>query len=161
MLETFHIHMTSFKQDRQIRVYLPKSYNEEKKKYPVLYMHDGQNVFNDNDAIGGTSLELEKFLDENGLEVIVVGIDQNTNDRINEYCPWVNGEYSRKILGHVSTTGGKGKEYVDFIVNELKPFIDKNYRTLKDHTAMAGISLGGLITIYDTLCVVILKYSKT
>lgn len=105
-------------------------------------------MFNDNDAIGGTSLELEKFLDENGLEVIVVGIDQNTNDRINEYCPWVNGEYSRKILGHVSTTGGKGKEYVDFIVNELKPFIDKNYRTLKDNTAMASISLGGLITIY-------------
>ncbi len=111
-------------------------------------MHDGQNIFNDAAAIGGTSLELEKYLDENGLEVIVVGIDQNTKGRINEYCPWANGEYSRKILGHVSTSGGKGKDYVDFIVNELKPYIDENYRTLKDHTAMAGISLGGLITIY-------------
>ena len=152
--------MTSFKQDRQIRVFLPKRYNEVKKDYPVFYMHDGQNIFNDDAAIGGTSLKLEKYLDENGLEVIVVGIDQNTKGRINEYCSWANGEYSRKILGHVSTSGGKGKDYVDFIVNELKPYIDENYRTLKDHTAMAGISLGGLITIYDTLCVVILKYSK-
>ena len=140
--------MTSFKQERQIRVYLPKNYNEGKIKYPVLYMHDGQNIFNDVDAIGGTSLELEKYLDENGLEVIVVGIDQNTEDRINEYCPWMNGEYSKKILGNVNASGGKGKEYVDFIVNELKPFIDKKYRTLKDNTAMAGISLGGLITTY-------------
>ncbi|MFL8937227.1 alpha/beta hydrolase [Rossellomorea oryzaecorticis] len=148
MLETFPIHMTSFKQDRQIRVYLPKGYNHGKKKYPVLYMHDGQNVFNDEDAIGGTSLELEKYLDERGLEVIVVGIDLNTEDRLNEYCPWVNGEYSRKIIGQLQTSGGKGKEYVEFIVNELKPFIDKNYRTIKDHTAMAGISLGGLISVY-------------
>jgi predicted alpha/beta superfamily hydrolase len=148
LLETFPIYMTSFKQDRQIRVYLPESYNQGKKKYPVLYMHDGQNVFNDMDAIGGTSIELEKYLDVNGLEIIVVGIDQNTEDRLNEYCPWVNGEYSRKIVGQQQTSDGKGKEYVDFIVNELKPFIDKKYRTVKDHTAMAGISLGGLISVY-------------
>ncbi|WP_462406006.1 alpha/beta hydrolase [Gracilibacillus sp. Marseille-QA3620] len=148
MLEIFPVYMNSFKQDRLIRVYLPKNYDEGKKKYPVLYMHDGQNVFNDKDAIGGTSLELEKYLDENRLEVIVVGIDQNTKDRINEYCPWENGEYSKKILGNDSTSGGKGIEYVDFIVNELKPFIDNKYRTIKDNTAMAGISLGGLITTY-------------
>jgi predicted alpha/beta superfamily hydrolase len=148
LLEIFPIYMTSFKQDRLIRVYLPKNYNEGRKKYPVLYMHDGQNIFNDDDAIGGTSLELENYLDENGLEVIVVGIDQHPKDRINEYCPWINGEYCKKILGHASTSGGKGIEYVDFIVNELKPFIDKRYRTLKDNTAMAGISLGGLITTY-------------
>lgn len=148
MLEIFPIYITPFEQERLIRVYLPKNYNKENKGYPVVYMHDGQNVFRDNDAIGGKSLELENYLDKNGLEVIVVGIDQNTKDRINEYCPWVNGEYSKKILGHVSKSGGKGKEYVDFIVNELKPIIDNKYRTLTDHTAMAGISLGGLITTY-------------
>ena len=140
--------MNAFKQDRLIRVYLPKNYDEGKKKYPVLYMHDAQNVFNDKDAIGGSSLELENDLDENRLEVIVVGIDQNTKDRLNEYCPWENGEYSKKILGHASTSGGKGMEYVDFIVNELKPFIDNKYRTIRDNNAMAGISLGGLITTY-------------
>ncbi|MEW9502774.1 alpha/beta hydrolase [Jeotgalibacillus marinus] len=142
------MYITSFKQERLIRVYLPKNYNKENKRYPVLYMHDGQNVFCDHDAIGGTSLELENYLDEKGLEVIVVGIDQNSEERINEYCPWVNGEYSKKIVGQISPSGGKGIQYIDFIVNELKPFIDNKYRTLKDRTAMAGVSLGGLISTY-------------
>lgn len=148
VLEIFPISVILFEQDRLVRVYLPKNYHKENKKYPVLYMHDGQNVFRDNDAIGGTSLELENYLDENGVEVIVVGIDQNSEERINEYCPWTNGEYSKKILGQASSAGGKGIQYVDFIVNELKPFIDNKYRTLKDRTAMAGISLGGLISTY-------------
>jgi predicted alpha/beta superfamily hydrolase len=68
---------------------------------------------------------------------------------LNEYCPWVNGEYSKKILGPESSpSGGKGAQYVEFIVNELKPYIDQHYRTLEDQTAMAGISLGGLISTY-------------
>jgi predicted alpha/beta superfamily hydrolase len=67
---------------------------------------------------------------------------------MNEYCPWKNGQYSRKIVGRIDPTGGKGKLYIDFIVNELKPFIDKKYRTLKDQSSMAGISLGGLISTY-------------
>ena len=148
VLEIFHIYITTFKQERLIRVYLPRNYNKENQSYPVLYMHDGQNVFQDDVAIGGKSLELENYLDENGLEVIVVGIDQNSEERINEYCPWINGEYSKKILGQASSAGGKGIQYVDFIVNELKPIIDNKYRTLKDRTAMAGISLGGLISTY-------------
>ncbi|CAH0344365.1 alpha/beta hydrolase-fold protein [Bacillus sp. CECT 9360] len=152
MLEIFPVHITSFKQERMIRVYLPKNYKKQSKSYPVLYMHDGQNVFQDKDAIGGKSMELENYLDENGLEVIVVGIDQNSDERINEYCPWVNGEYSKRILGKDSSSGGKGKQYVDFIVKELKPLIDHKYRTLKDHTAMAGISLGGLISTYAACC---------
>ena len=148
MLEIFPLYINSFEQERLIRIYLPKNYGREKQSYPVLYMHDGQNIFQDNDAIGGTSLKLENFLDENELEVIVVGIDQNSEERINEYCPWGNGEYSKKILGQESLAGGKGTQYVDFIVNELKPYIDNKYRTLKDRTAMAGISLGGLISTY-------------
>lgn len=148
MLETFHTYISSFKQERLIRVYLPKSYSTEKKKYPVLYMHDGQNVFQDLDAIGGKSLDLENYLDVNGLDLIVVAVDQNPQARISEYCPWVSGEYSKSILGKESTEGGKGMHYVDFIVNELKPLIDGNYRTVRDQTAMAGISLGGLISVY-------------
>lgn len=151
MLEIFPIHMSSFNQERLIRVYLPKSYSLENKQYPVMYMHDGQNVFNDDVAINGVSLNLENYLDEQQLEVIVVGIDQNPEERFNEYCPWVNGEYSKKILGPESiSTGGKGAQYIDFIVNELKPFIDQKYLTLADRTAMAGISLGGLISTYAT-----------
>ena len=148
MLEIFPIYITPFKQERLIRVYLPKNYNMENKRYPVLYMHDGQNVFRDKDAIGGKSLKLEDYLDKTEMKVIVVGIDQNSEERKNEYCPWVSGEYSKKILGYTSSEGGKGTEYIDFIVNELKPHIDNKYLTLPDQSAMAGISLGGLISTF-------------
>jgi predicted alpha/beta superfamily hydrolase len=148
MLEKFLISMTPFNQERMIRVYLPQSYDQGDKRYPVLYMHDGQNVFEDEDAIGGVSLGLKDFLDESGLDIIVVGIDQNPEERINEYCPWGHGEYSKRILGYACSLGGKGGEYVDFIVHELKPFIDKKYRTLEHRASMAGISLGGLISTF-------------
>ncbi|CRK82069.1 alpha/beta hydrolase [Neobacillus massiliamazoniensis] len=150
MLEKFQVYMTAFNQERRITVYLPKSYNQYERHYPVLYMHDGQNVFEDEDSIRGTSLGLKDYLDEIDLEIIVVGIDLNTTgeERVNEYCPWINGKLSKKILGYESPTGGKGEAYLDFIVHELKPLIDQKYRTLKDHTSMAGISLGGLITTY-------------
>lgn len=120
LLELFPIYLTPFKHERLIRVYLPKEYHQGNKRYPVVYMHDGQNIFTDQDAIGGISLNLENYLNENELDVIVVGIDQNSQERLNEYCPWICGEYSKKILGQESLTGGKGKEYVDFIANVLK-----------------------------------------
>lgn len=148
MVEIFSVYISDFQEERNIRIYLPNDYQKNEKRYPVLYMHDGQNVFSDNDAIGGVSLELEKYLNEIQLDVIVVGIDQNSNERKNEYCPWVNGEYSKKILGEVEPFGGKGEQYIDFVVNELKPYIDDNYRTIRDESSMAGISLGGLITAY-------------
>ncbi|MBV7506641.1 alpha/beta hydrolase [Bacillus sp. sid0103] len=150
MLEKFSLYMNSFKQERLIRVYLPDSYIEGNKRFPVLYMHDGQNVFEDEGAIKGISLGMKEYLDKSGLEIIVVAIDLNPEgeERVNEYCPWVNGEVSKQILGYASPSGGRGKEYIDFIVNELKPFIDEKYRTLENHTSMAGISLGGLISTY-------------
>ena len=150
MLEKFPVYMTSFKQDRLISVYLPDSYTEENKRFPVLYMHDGQNVFEDEGAIGGVSLGMKDYLDKSGLEIIVVAVAQNPegDERINETCPWVNGEVSKQILGYASPSGGRGKEYIDFIVNELKPLIDEKYRTIENHTSMAGISLGGLISTY-------------
>ncbi|MFZ7942945.1 alpha/beta hydrolase [Neobacillus sp. 19] len=150
MLEKFPVSMSAFQQDRLIRVYLPKSYNNEMKRYPVLYMHDGQNVFEDEGAIKGVSLGMKDYLDESSLEIIVVAIDQNPegDERVNEYCPWVHGEISKQILGYASPSGGRGGEYLDFVVNELKPLIDKKYRTLADHTSMAGISLGGQISTY-------------
>ncbi|MGE6486798.1 alpha/beta hydrolase [Paenisporosarcina sp. NPDC076898] len=150
MLEKFNFRISAFNHDRTIRVYTPVNYAEETKRYPVLYMHDGQNVFLDEEAIKGISLDLKNYLDEHKLEIIVVGIDTNIvgDERKNEYCPWVDGEYSKNLSGQVSTTGGKGAAYVDFIVHELKPYIDRTYRTLEDSTSIAGISLGGLISTY-------------
>lgn len=149
MLDIFPMTMKAFKQDRVIRVYLPQNYPSSNKKYPVLYMHDGQNVFQDDRAIGGVSLELEKYLDEQELDVIVVAIDQNSDERKNEYCPWENGAYSKRFLEvEAPSFGGNGATYIDFIVEELKTYIDRTYRTNKNHTAIAGISMGGLISLY-------------
>lgn len=150
MLEKFNIHIKAFNHNRTIRVYTPKGYQDETKRYPVLYMHDGQNVFEDQDAIQGVSLGLKDFLDANKMEIIVVGIDTNTEgkERYNEYCPWVDGEFSKNLIGKPSYTGGKGDAYVDFIVNELKPYIDSKYRTLTESTSIGGVSLGALISTY-------------
>ncbi|MGR9049828.1 alpha/beta hydrolase [Halobacillus faecis] len=149
MLEIFQIHMTPFRENRIVRVYLPEGYNpNDKKRYPVIYMHDGQNVFRDSDAIGGLSLSLEDYLDKNGLEVIVVAIDQNPQERINEYCPWINGNYSERVLGYPCNLGGRGEQYIDFITKDLKPFIDCKYQTSPEDTSMVGISLGGLVSVY-------------
>lgn len=95
MLEKFKIPISAFNHERTIRVYTPSTYEaEQTKRYSVLYMHDGQNVFEDQDAIQGVSLGLKE--DKSRLELIVVGIDTNTlgDERKNEYCPWVDGEYS-------------------------------------------------------------------
>lgn len=150
MLDSFLVNMSSFGQERMIRVYLPNGYNETHTRYPVLYMHDGQNVFEDDSATRGISLGMKDYLDRTGLEIIVVAIDLNPEgeERVNEYCPWVNGEIVKKVLGYASPSGGRGDEYLDFIVHELKPLIDQKYRTLKNHTSMAGISLGGQISTY-------------
>lgn len=150
MIEKFLMEMKEFQQERLIRVYVPKGYEQSGESYPVLYMHDGQNVFNDGEAFGGVSLGLEEYLDTTDRKVIVVAIDRHADDeeRKHEYCPWVTGEYAVKILGEPSTVGGKGEAYADFVVKELKPFIDSKYRTLEQETYMAGASLGGLMAVY-------------
>lgn len=152
MIKSFTIPI--FNQQRKIQVYLPNNYNVVSRSYPVLYMHDGQNVFENEDAIGGVALELNTYLEQTKLDLIVVAIDQNTygNERINEYCPWINGQFSEKLIGEKSSLGGKRKEYINFIVNVLKPLMDSNYRTEKYQTYMAGISLGALISTYAACC---------
>lgn len=149
MVDIFPVYSERLKNERLIRVYTPKAYSRFEKNYPVLYMHDGQNVFHDQEAIGGHSLNLEKYLDDNELEIIVVAIDQNSPHRKDEYCPWPNNDYSRKLLADESLLfGGKGDAYGSFVVEELKPLIDQKYCTQKNQSAMAGISMGGQITLY-------------
>ena len=139
---------------RRIWIYLPPSYNTSTKKYPVLYMHDGQNVFDDATSFSG-EWGVDEAIDTLGLkskECIVVGIDNGGDKRLNEYCP-----YDFTLNGNAAFNKGEGKSYVDFLVKSLKPFIDKKYRTLKDkkNTYTAGSSMGGLISMYA-----ILKYPK-
>lgn len=149
MMDIFSITSEKLQDNRMIRVSTPKDYRLTDKQYPVLYIHDGQNVFRNDHAIGGVSLELENYVDKNSLDIIVVAIDQRREQRKNEYCPWKNGVYSKPFLEDKTVSfGGNGSSYIEFIVEELKPYIDKTYRTQQSQTAMAGISLGGLITLY-------------
>ena len=141
---------------RRVMVYVPPSYNSSNKKYPVLYMHDGQNVFDDATSFSG-EWGVDEAIDTLGLktkECIVVGIDNGGNERLSEYSPY---DFKWKTSNSDLQVKGAGDKYVDFLVRTLKPFIDKKYRTLKnkENTFTAGSSMGGLISMYA-----VLKYPK-
>lgn len=128
---------------RRIWIYLPPDYKTSRKKYPVIYMEDGQNLFNDATSFSGewkVDETLETFAKNGKLEAIVVGIDNGGSERLNEYSPWKNEKYG----------GGKGDLFTEFLVKTLKPYIDKRYRTLPQakNTGLIGSSMGGLITLY-------------
>lgn len=128
---------------RDIFVYLPPSYDAgEQQRYPVIYMHDGQNLFDQ-----ATSFADEWHVDatmevasEAGLEAIVVGIPNMGEERCNEYSPFTDAKHG----------GGCGDAYLDFVIETLKPLIDKDFRTRpeREHTGIAGSSMGGLISLY-------------
>jgi len=130
---------------RKIWLYLPPDYAKGKKHYPVMYMHDGQNIFDEyTSGFGEWGVdECADSLIKNGKPAcIIVGIDNGPN-RMNEYNP-----YDFKDFGK-----GTGDQYLEFIVKNLKPYIDKHYRTLptNDNTIIAGSSMGGLISYYAML----------
>lgn len=131
---------------RKIRIYLPPNYDTSLKSYPVLYMHDGQNLFDNATSYAGEweiDETLNKLYKEIGFELIVIGIDNGGEKRMDEYSPWKNKKYG----------GGEGDAYLDFIVQTLKPYVDNNYRTKsnKENSAIMGSSMGGLISQYAGL----------
>lgn len=123
-------------QDRDVIVWLPPDYGTElDQRYPVLYMHDGQNLFDPRTSFIGTDWQVDETADrmirnDELPEFIIVGI-YNTSDRMYEYTP-----------------GPKGDAYLKFITEELKPFIDNEYRTLsdRDNTFVGGSSAGGIVS---------------
>ncbi len=132
--------------DRDIIVYLPPDYETApQRRYPVFYLHDGQNLFDEETAFAGQEWhadEIAERLIRNGAiqPVIMVGIYNTGPRRIDEYTPTTDAH------GH---TGGKAHLYAAMIIDELMPFIDARYRTLatRENTALGGSSLGGLVTL--------------
>lgn len=131
---------------RDVHVYLPPSYAKGAQRYPVLYLHDGQNVFDEATAFVKQEWkadEAAEALSTRGLELIIVAID-NTKDRLAEYSP-----FKAPLNDYLA----RGVPYLTFVSKTLKPMIDAKYRTKPDaaHTGLAGSSMGGLITLYGVL----------
>ncbi len=138
---------------RNLAVYLPPNYvKDSSHRYPVLYMHDGQNIFDDSTANGSEWHvdEIAEYLINNGQiqPVIIVGVYTIPQERIDEYTP--TSRLTAVGVGRTRNQGGKGNLYGQMLMEEVKPFIDRTYRVLPDaaNTAIGGSSLGGLISLY-------------
>ena len=143
MVETFTTRITPYGLDRRVFIHLPDDWQTSGKKYPVIYMFDGHNLFFDETATFGTCWGLKAYYDAHP-NYIVVGVECNHegNKRLEEYCPydsdWFDGIH------------GTGKVYLDWLCGEFKAYVDKTWPTLPDrsHTAIAGSSMGGLMSLY-------------
>lgn len=144
MVENFTAHITPFGLDRNTFVYLPDDWQSSGRRYPVVYMFDGHNLFFDSTATYGTCWGLKEYMDAHPQAIIVAPeCNHEGNARLEEYSPYdfVWQEYDIK---------GRGKAYLDWMVQELKPLIDAKYPTLPDreNTAIGGSSMGGLMSLY-------------
>ena len=130
---------------RDLLVYAPGSYASGSRRYPVIYMQDGQNLFDPETSFAG-DWGLTGALaraSRRGLETIVVAIPNMGTARIDEYTPFVDPKAG----------GGNGDRYLDYVIETVKPLVDERFRTIPDraHTGIAGSSLGGLISLYAYL----------
>lgn len=135
---------------RRIWIYLPPDYQQTRKKYPVFYLQDGQNLFDDRTSYSGEwqiDEAMNEFYRQTDKSAIVIGIDNGGDKRIAELSPYSNSKYG----------GGDGDKYVRFIVETLKPYINSQYRTKtnRKNTLIGGSSLGALISVYGAV-----KYPK-
>ncbi len=141
--------MPQLRRTRRVWVYLPPDYGSGARRYPVLYLQDGQNVFDQYTSFAG-EWGVDETLDQLAAQgqdlggCVVVAVDNVDRHRLDEYSPWRNPRTRR---------GGEGEQYVDFLVNTLKPYIDHHYRTRPERatTYVAGSSMGGLLATYAAL----------
>ena len=154
-IENFEMEITTLKRSRKVWVYLPEGYSEKgDKRYPVIYMHDGQNLFYAELTAYGAAWRVDKALDDvqsdTGNACIVVGVECLPERRLSEYSPGKASRHKREILRDAINCGGEGEAYSEWFACELKCEIDQRYRTdpSRNATAVAGSSMGGLISCY-------------
>jgi len=130
---------------RRISALLPYDYDQNDHKYPVLYMQDGQNLFNPNAPFGdwGIDRSIANLASQGMKDLIIIAIDHGEQERIKEYLPFKNSK-----LGP-----GDGDRYVEFMLKTLKPYVDRTFRvhTNRENTGIGGSSMGGLISLYAGL----------
>jgi predicted alpha/beta superfamily hydrolase len=139
------VHSPELANRRDVIVALPPSYGTGGARYPVVYMHDGQNLFDPATSYAGDwgLLETMTLHAAGGVEAIVVAIPNMGEERKDEYGPFPDARHG----------GGRGEAYVRFLVRTLKPLVDREFRTrpARADTAIAGSSLGGLLSLYAFL----------
>ena len=143
MVETFDVSITPYGLTRRTFVYLPDDWQTSGKKYPVLYMFDGHNLFFDSTATYGTCWGLKEYCDAHPNWIIAAPeCNHEGNKRLEEYCP-----YQSDWFGGITGTGHK---YMEWLTKEFKPMMDKRYPTLpgRANTAIGGSSMGGLMSLY-------------
>ena len=140
---------TPYGKNRPLHIYLPETYYDTDERYPVMYFFDGHNLFYDEDATYGKSWGLKTFLDQWSKSMIIVGVEcgHEGEERLSEYLPY------KVRTGHFSKYEPMGDETFQWIINELKPVIDKEYRTypFRECTGIAGSSMGGLMALYGVV----------
>ena len=134
--------------ERSAYVYVPDEWEEnQERRYPVLYMFDGHNVFFDEDATYGKSWGMKDYMDETGTPLIIAAVECShapNNGRLSEYSPYT---FDDRHFGHVV---GRGRTTMEWLVNQFKPFVDQNFPTIphREYTFIAGSSMGGLMSLY-------------
>ena len=149
MVHKFPFHYPPANEARIIHLYLPDDYDYTNERYPVVYMFDGHNLFFDWDATYGKSWGIKDFLEHWDKNLIIVGFEcsHTGNQRIVEYSPY--NIWDREV----GSIKGIGEQTMDWIVNDLKPYIDEHFRTysFREATAIAGSSMGGLMAMYGII----------
>lgn len=147
-VSVFEIQAPALDTIRKIWIWTPADYDTVEKRYPVLYMHDAQNLFDASTSYSG-EWKIDEYLDSlPNPNVIVVGIEHGNEKRISELTPFSHEKYG----------GGEAEKYLEFLRKTLKPHIDSTFRTLpdRDNTVIMGSSLGGLLSFYAAV-----KYPET
>ena len=150
MVEVFKVKLPLLagEEERNAYIYLPESYQwDPGKRYPVLYMFDGHNVFFDSHATYGKCWGMKEYMEYSSTQMIIAAVECShspDNGRLSEYSPY---DFSDPKYGQNT---GKGKQYMDWLTGTFKELIDRKYRTLSDreHTFICGSSMGGLMSLY-------------
>jgi predicted alpha/beta superfamily hydrolase len=157
-IDIFQSKLTPFNRDVMFRVMTPNGYEEGDRLYPVLYMNDGQDIFRDEDSFSGHSIRYAEYYTDYARftpQIIIVGIDcpPTNKERSKQYAPYTKQFEIPEWSTYEQEVIGEGKEYLEWMTKELKPWIDANYRTRKQgaFTGLGGFSSGTIISTYGVL----------
>jgi predicted alpha/beta superfamily hydrolase len=157
-IDTFQTSLTPLKRDITFHVMTPDGYEEGDRLYPVLYMNDGQDIFRDEDSYTGHSIRYASYYRDYAKflpKLIIVGINcpPSNMERSRLYTPYTKHFEVPSWSSYESDVEGRGKEYLEWLTKEFKPWIDENYRTRKQgaYTGIGGFSSGAIISSYAVM----------